>query len=135
MLAVENNHMIILGQRGAGKTVFSQYLNSTFKCVGYNSVYTKISKNTTVYQFLQSVKYKTYMQSYPNNPNMKSELCSINGKKLIIFIDNFNLTQLESSLFEFFKTAISFGYYFDQRTNTKVSIGDICFICINNGSF
>lgn len=74
---------------------------------------TKIAHCTTVEKFLEWLKPKTYLQYFPNNINLKYKLCSINGKKLIVIVDNFNLIRVDSALFEFFHTAISFGYYFD----------------------
>lgn len=77
-----------------------------------------------------------FIQYNPKSPTSdKHTLCSKTGKKLVVMIDNFNLINTDSALFEFLHTAISHQYYYDFSRNRKITIGDVCFICSKTGSF
>lgn len=60
------------------------------------------------------LKSKTCVQYKPKKLNEKYRLCSTNGKKMVIIIDNVNLVQSNSSFFQFLETASSHDYFYDE---------------------
>jgi hypothetical protein len=58
----------------------------------------------------------------------KKCFCSSTSKKLIIFIDDFNILDISSQIFQFIMACIKDGYYYDAATNEKIFIFNISFV-------
>lgn len=126
---------MLVGDRYSGKSFYLHYLENQLLEECYSVAKVSLTKNTTEELFFQWLRQKIFIQQVPNNTGGKRILCSKTGKKLVIMVDNFNLINVNSSLFHFFQSVTTYNYYFDYSRNCKIMVGDVCFICSKTGSF
>lgn len=50
-------------------------------------------------------------------------------------MDNFNLLDISSTLYNFFESAISFQYIYDVKQEAKIVLDNVCFVFIKNSCF
>lgn len=98
LLKTQNNHIMLIGERNSGKSSYMEYLENVLENEGCSIVKVKITKQTTLNEFLTWIKPKIYTQYFPNKTDKKYKLCPVSGKKLIILVDNFNFINRKSNL-------------------------------------
>ncbi len=64
------------------------------------------------------------------NQSKQKFLSSINGKQLLIFLDNVNLLDEGSNVGHFFKSLLTLGYYFDHVTQEKIYLNNVSIVAV-----
>ena len=78
------------------------------------------------YEDFKEILFKKTRISF--KPLQKKCFCSSTNKRLIIFIDDFNILDINCQIGEFIMTCIKNGYYYDTTTNEKIHIQNISFV-------
>ena len=62
------------------------------------------------------------------NQDKQKFLSSINGKQLIVFLDDVNLLDEKTNVGRFFKSLLTLGYYFDHVTHEKIHLNNVSIV-------
>ena len=135
MMSVQNCPIFITGGRDAGKSVFLDYLTKFFNEDSYVCLKIKIHKDLELEELLKKLEEYTFMKYFDSQSQYNCRIAPKSGKKLILMLDDLNLVQRNSPLLEFIETCSSQRYFLHQKTNKKVQLGDIWFICAENSSY
>jgi dynein heavy chain len=132
-LMIKSNYPVVLiGKTGSGKSKFMDYLQASLNPEVYASLPIKMRRSMTYEEFKDILFTKTRISFKTVH---KKCFCSSTNKKLIIFIDDFNILDINSQIGEFMLTCIKDGYYYDTATNEKIFIYNISFVVAENDTY
>ena len=69
------------------------------------------------------------------NAGKEKRLCAINGKQLILILDDINLVVEESKIGRFLKSILTVGYYYDCLSLQKVYLTNVSILAAENSSY
>ena len=58
----------------------------------------------------------------------EKHLCAINGKQLILILEDINLAEEESDIGRILKSILTVGYYYDSFSLDKIYMGNVALL-------
>lgn len=90
MMINRGKSLLLIGDKNAGKSSFLQYLKNCFGEDRYSFLSIKMSRGMQLKEFEQ-IMYKKLKVTI--QPSRQKQLESVNGKRLICMVDDFNLLE------------------------------------------
>lgn len=132
LLLGSKRHVLVVGEETCGKSEFLGYLREVLGTERHCFLRIRLSRDMAYSSFEQLLYRKAKIVV---NAGREKQLCALNGKQLVLMLDDLNLLDESSPIGTFLKSVLSQGYYYDALTLEKIHLGNLVVLAAENSTY